>query len=199
VLNSLPARIEHDGERLGQRGAAAFEVGASDRAADAFEIRGDLAADVAAIEVAEASVGEVVERCRERDLSEPGAHGRGLALDQKDIGKAGHILELRKLLGRDVGLAARDDCALFRVRDGGREQIGQLHASAVGAGHLKRQRPTGDGAGHGQRRQRTAWWNRFVVAVKLAPRVGAGAAHRHQDAQMTGGLTHKPDAVAAQL
>jgi hypothetical protein len=78
---------------------------------------------VAAVKVVEPDVGEVVQRCRECGLSDPGAYSRGLAINQKDIRKARRILELGKLLRRDVRLAAGNDCALFRLRDGGREQI----------------------------------------------------------------------------
>ena len=48
-------------ERLGDGGPVVFEIGARDRAADPVEIGGDLAADIAAIEVVETGIGELIE------------------------------------------------------------------------------------------------------------------------------------------
>jgi hypothetical protein len=80
-----------------------------------------------------------------------------------------------------------------------REQIAKPQAPPMGAGRLQRQHPAADRSRHGERRERTARRDRFVVAVKLAPRIGAGAAGRHQRAHAPGALAHEPKAVAAQL
>jgi len=64
------AGFERDRQRLRERGAAALEVGARHRAADAIEVAGDLAADIAAVEIVKPGMGDMVERCRERGLFE---------------------------------------------------------------------------------------------------------------------------------
>jgi len=58
-------------ERRSLGGAAALEVGARDRAADAIEIGRDLAPDVAAIEIIEPDMSELLERCGERRRVQP--------------------------------------------------------------------------------------------------------------------------------
>jgi hypothetical protein len=54
------AAIERDREWLGGGGAAAFEIVARHRTADALQVRGDLASDVAAVEIIEPGMGEMV-------------------------------------------------------------------------------------------------------------------------------------------
>src|SRR5262249_1768787 len=105
------AGIERDRERLGERGAAAFEVGARHRAADVVEIAGDLATDIAAVEIVEPGAGEMVERRGERCLLERRARVGRLAVEQERRREAGHVLEFGELLGGEAGLAARYDRA----------------------------------------------------------------------------------------
>ena len=47
------------GERYALPRAVGFEIGAGDRGAEAFEIRGDLAADIAAVEIVEPGMDEL--------------------------------------------------------------------------------------------------------------------------------------------
>ena len=85
-------------QRLGDRGLVAVQILARDRAADAFEIGGDLAPDIAAVEIVEAGMGELLERRGERLLLQRGADRRRLAVDQKGRGKARHVLELGQMV-----------------------------------------------------------------------------------------------------
>ncbi len=141
----------------------------------------------------------MVERRGERCLLERRARLGRLAVEQERRREAGHVLEFGKLLGGEAGLAARDDRALARTGDRRREQIAKPQAPAKGAGRLQRQHPAGDRARHGERRERTARRDRFVVAVNLAPRIGAGVTGRHQRAHAPRRLAHEPKAVAAEL
>src|SRR5262249_56696450 len=69
----------------------------------------DLACHIAAIEILEARISEMLEGGGERCLLEPGSWFRRLAVDQKHAGKAWEYLELRKFLRRQPYLAWRDD------------------------------------------------------------------------------------------
>ena len=65
----------------------ALQIVARQRAADAFEIGGDLAADVAAIEIVEAGMGEMRQRFGKSLLLERRADCRRLAVDEKRRGE----------------------------------------------------------------------------------------------------------------
>ena len=79
---------------------AAFEVPARHRTADAVEIAGDLACDIAAIVIVEPGMGEMIERCGERWLLE-GRAGIGRAtIDQECLRKAGDVPQFGEFLGR---------------------------------------------------------------------------------------------------
>ena len=93
-------------QRLGERGAIARQILARQRAADAVEIGGDLAPDIAAIEIVEAGMGEVRQRFGKRRLLELGADFRRLAVDQKRRGKARQRFQVGELLSRQPRLAA---------------------------------------------------------------------------------------------
>src|SRR5262249_35950084 len=82
-----------------------FEIGARHRAANAVEIASDLAADIAAVEIVEPGVGEMLERRGERCLLERRAYLGRLAVEQKRWREAGHVFELGELLGGEAGLA----------------------------------------------------------------------------------------------
>jgi len=87
-------------QRLGDLGLVAGEIVARHRAADAVEIGGDLAADVAAIKVVEAGMGEVLERRRQRLLFQYGADVGRLAVDQERRSEARHVHKLGQMLLR---------------------------------------------------------------------------------------------------
>ena len=118
----MHADVELHRQRLGQGGAAALEVGAGHRAAEALEIGGDLAPDIAAVEIVEPGMGELVERGGERGLLEHLAGVGRLAVDQEGRREAGHVLELGELLGGEPGLAARDGIAFAGVADRRRQE-----------------------------------------------------------------------------
>ena len=71
-----------------------LEVGARHRAADAFEIGGDLAPDVAAIEIVEPGMGELFERRGERALLQPCAGLGRFAVDEEGLAEAGGVFQL---------------------------------------------------------------------------------------------------------
>src|SRR5262249_56383265 len=99
------AGAEREREQLDERGAAAFEIGARHWAADTVEIAGDLATDVAAVEIVEPGMGEMVERRGERCLLERRARIGRLAIEQECRREAGLIFEFGKPVGRDPRLA----------------------------------------------------------------------------------------------
>ena len=133
------AGLERDRQRLGERRAAALEIGARHRAADAFEIGGDLAPDIAAIEIVEPGMREMVEGGGKRGLLEGRAGVGRLAVHQERLREARHVLELGKLLGGEPGLAARDEIAFTGVADRGRQQFAERQARAMRLGNLERQ------------------------------------------------------------
>ena len=65
-----------------------FQIGARHRTADALQIGGDLAADVAAIEVVEPGLREMLERVGEFALLEPRAGLRRFAVDEEGLHEA---------------------------------------------------------------------------------------------------------------
>ena len=90
------AGFDRDRERLGEHGAAGCEIGARHRAADAFEVGGDLAADIAAVEVVEPGIGQMFERAAERLLAQHLA-GRGrLAVDEKGRRETRDVVRVRQ-------------------------------------------------------------------------------------------------------
>ena len=127
------AGIEPGRQRLGERGAAAGEVGTRDRAADAREVAGDLASDVAAVEIVEPGMGEMIQRRGQRRLPERLAGIGRLAVDQECRREAGRVLELGELFRREAGLTAADDVAAARVADRRGQQFGQRQTPAVRA------------------------------------------------------------------
>ena len=151
------------------RGVIALEIGARQRAADAFEIGRHLAPDIAAIEIVEPGMGELFERRGQRFLLEDGADRGNFAVDQECFGKARHALQGFEAFQRQPLLAARDGIAVARLRDGRREQQRERHFSAGDFCGFEREHPAADRARHGQRRKRPARRDRFVVAIKLRP------------------------------
>jgi hypothetical protein len=79
------------------------------------------------------------------------------------------------------------------------KQIAKPHSPAEGLGGLEREHPTRNRAGRGERREPATRGNRLVLAVELAPRIGARAAGSYQRAHASRGFAHEPNAVAAEL
>ena len=89
----MPARV---GTLSGSATVASIflQVGARHRTADAFQIGGDLAADIAAIEIVEPGMGEMLERVGERGLLQAAPDFGRLAVDEKGLQKARRGFEL---------------------------------------------------------------------------------------------------------
>ena len=102
------------------------------RTADAFEIGGDLAPDIAAIKIVEPGMRQMRERGGERLLLQDGADRRRLAVDEKLSGKARHVLQPGKMSPRQPRLAAGHRIAVAGLRDGRRQQHIERQFSAVG-------------------------------------------------------------------
>ena len=75
-------------QRFGDLRLITGQVLARDRTADAVEIRGNLASDIATIEIVEAGVGEMRECRRKFLLLQRGADGGHLAVVEKRLGEA---------------------------------------------------------------------------------------------------------------
>ena len=75
------AGLDRDAERLGNPGLEFLQIGARHRAADTFEVGGDLAANIAAVEIVEPGLRELVEGGGESGLFGARAHFRDLAVD----------------------------------------------------------------------------------------------------------------------
>ena len=104
-----------DVQRFRESGAITRKILARDRAADAFEVGGDLAPDIAAIEIVEAGMGKMRKRLGERLLLQGGAGRRRFAVQQECRGEARHGLKLRKMIVREPRLAARHPIAVAGV------------------------------------------------------------------------------------
>ena len=196
-------RAGRDGEaeRRVDPGAVLLEIGAGDRATEAFKIGGHLAPDIAAIEVVEPGMRQMLERFSECALLQPRAFVRWLAVSKERLGEAGHVLQVGELVGGELRLAARDDIALARMLDGGSQQHVERQPAAMGLCRLLRQHPAGDGAWHGQRGKRAARRHLVVAGfpIKRDCCLGAGAPGAHQRAHAAGRLAEQPKAVAADM
>ena len=111
--------LELHRERLDHAGPERLEVAARDRAADRLEVGGDLAPDVAAVEVLEPGAGEMRERVAERRQLADRARGRGLALDEEGLGEAGRGVERLGLVRLAGGFRRRHRAALAGKAHGG--------------------------------------------------------------------------------
>src|SRR6185312_7768760 len=123
------------------------------RAADALEIRGDLAADVATIKIVETGMRELFKGCGEIRLFQPCADLRHLAVDEEGFTKADRLVHLRQLRGGELGLAAADHVALAGTLDSSAEQNIERQLAAPSLAGLRarsfgRQRPAGDRTRH---------------------------------------------------
>ena len=116
------ARFDAHAERRIDPRAVLLEIGAGDRAAETVEVGGNLAADIAAIEIVEAGVRQMIEGGGERALLEVSALLRRLAVDQKCLGETGRVFQLIELFDGEPRLAARHRIAVARVLDGAAEQ-----------------------------------------------------------------------------
>ena len=106
-----------------ERGAIARQILARDRAAQPLEIDRDLTPDIAAIEIVEAGMSQVIERFGEFFLLEDSADFGDLAVEQESRRKAVNAAEVVEMLLRQPPLAARDRIAVVGMGDGGGEQI----------------------------------------------------------------------------
>ncbi len=153
----------------------AFEIGPRNRTAKPFKVIRDLASDVAAIEVIETGMPEVVEHGGERRLLQYPARIRRLALDEKCLCEAGHMFELEKLFRCKARLAAAHGVAFARVTYCLGEKIGERDSPAISVPCFERETPTRDCTGSRKRCERPARRNGFMLAVELTPRIGCGA------------------------
>ena len=167
---------------------AGRKIGARHRATGAIEIGGDLAPDIAAIEIVETGMRKMIERRSKRRLFEGLPDLRRLAVAQEHLCEARHILELGELLGRELRLAAGDDIAFRAGADRGRQEFGQRNASTMHLGGFEGQHPARNRARHGECRERTARRDRFIFAIEVRTSVGAGAARRHHGSHAAGRL-----------
>ncbi len=195
------AGINRDAQRFRHHGAGAFEVGSRDRAADSIEVGGDLATDVAAIEIVEASLGKMIERRRKGGLPEQCAGVGRLAVDQEGGGETRRVLELSELVDGQPVLAAHYRIAVAGMADGRFEECRQRQAAALGLGGFQRQGPSRDRTRHREGRERPALRDDVVavLAIERHGGIGAGAARPHQGAHPSGALAHEPEAVAADV
>ena len=163
-----------------------FQIGARHRAADALQIGGDLAADIAAIEIVEPGLRELLERRGERRLLQLRADLRRLAVDQEGLARSrAPPSSPASFSAREPRLAARHRVALARVLDRRRRAARRAAACRRCAlRRLERQHPAADRARHGERGERPARRDFVVagVAIELRRRLGAGAARAHQRA-----------------
>ena len=168
------AGADRDTERLGDPRFEFLQIGARHRAADAREIGGDLAADVAAIEIVEAGLDEMLKRGGEGGLLELGPRLRRLAVNQERLQKARRGFQFGIFLGGEPRLARRHRVALAGALDGGckqhmQRQLGARAFPRLRLGSFEREHPSRHRARHGERGERPARRDFVVagVAIKL--------------------------------
>jgi hypothetical protein len=144
---------------------------------------------------------EVIEQGGKGALREARAGGGRLAVDQKCLGEARHIVQFGKLFGGDPRLGARHPIAVPRVADRGCEQHIERQAPALRLGDFERQHPAADRARHRERGQRSARRDRLVskLAIEFPPCSRTGSARRHDGADTAGRFAHEPEGVAAHV
>jgi hypothetical protein len=195
------AGIDAEAQRLGDDRAGSFEVGAGHRAADPVEIGGDLAADIAAVEIVESGPGEMIEGGGQRRLGADGTRPGRLAVFEERRRKAGYVFEFPELLGGQPCLAPGDAVAVPGVVDGGFEQRRERHPAALGLGGFEREKPTRHRSRHRERGERPALRDEVMPlgAIELLTGLDAGAASRHQRPHSAGTLPHQEKSVAAHM
>ena len=177
----------------------AFEVGARDWGADPFEIGGDLAADIAAIEVVQPGIGELLQGGAERLRLAAGA-GLGRRAAGPEAGdEARRRLQGLQLVGLVAEFGIRDRIAFATMADRVQQQFAQRHAPAERVRELEGELPAADGSGHGHRRFRAARRNGVVALAAIVFDRGerAGRAAGFDAVEPAAGLMNQPEAIAA--
>ena len=157
-------------ERIGNPCFVFVQIGTRHRAADALEIGGDLAADVAAIKIAQAGIGELIERRGERGLLELAARFRRFAAGEEGLHKARRGFQFGIFVDRERRLAARDRVALARMFDGGLQQYMQRQPRILARlrfGRLESECPARHRARHRERGKRAARRNLVLTMVAI--------------------------------
>ena len=144
-------------------------------------------------------MGKLFERRGERRLPQHVAGFRRLAVDQEGLREAGNGFQLARHRRREIGEAARHGRAALAGLGGGmaKQHLERQRAALCLGGFERRQHPATYCSWYCQCRERPARRDRLVFAVKLRPRVLAGAAPSHQRADAARRLAEEPEAVAA--
>ena len=171
VLNSVQSSSLSD-SGVAQSRLVAAEVVARHRAADLLEVGGDLGRHIAAIEVVEAGMGELVERVGKTRLAPDGADLRRLAVGEEVRGEARHVLQRLDIAHGLAPLRRAHRHALARVADGIAEEVAPRQPPAEAGGRLHGHRPARDRAGDRERRQGPA--RRQLVVAFLAVALDGG-------------------------
>src|SRR5262249_42855394 len=191
------ACLRQDAERLIDGCTIIFQISARYGAADAFEVTGNFAADITAIEIVKAGMCEMLESCSKLSLLEPGADVRNFAINQECFFEADRFVHLRQFFCRQPGLAASDRVAVARVLDGGPEAQLNRQLAALRYGCSLRKNPRAVCARDSERRERPTRGDLVVARVPIKPRrsFGAGASRSHERTHAAGGLTNQPEAI----
>ena len=175
------------------------EVGARHRAAEFLEIGGDGGSDVAAIEIGEAGMDEMLERVGELPLAQPRAGFGRLAVDEEMGREARNRLQFVEVARRHLGLRPGDDDPLAGAGKGIAEQVAPRQPPAEGAGGLARRLPAGYRAGDRERRIGAAIGQPVVAAagIVLDRRQRAGPARCVDDLRRPVRLGDEEEGIAA--
>ena len=195
------ARLRRDAERLIDYCAIVFHVSARDWTADAIEIGGDLAPNVAPVKIVKPGMGELLKRRGKRCLLQSRAHLGHFSIEQKCRLEAGGLVHFREFFGRQPRLAACDNISAARMLDGGRKQQIEGQLAAVHFGGVCREHPRGDRARHRERGKRPARRNFIATGIAIEPwcRLGACPPGAHQRPDAAGRLPDQPETVATNV
>ena len=186
------------GQRLAHLGREAAQVLASDGAADALEVFGDLAAHIAPVEIIEALLGQMIEGRPQRLIAQQGSLRGDLALAQIDGCKARRLRQ-RPQIGLAAGLRGGHGDTFAGMADGVGDEIAQGQAPPDGARIVQGQRPAAHGAGHGEGGVRPTRGDGLVFAALVAGQggLGAGGPAGLEGAYPALGLAQQPEAIPA--
>ena len=190
-----------DRQGLHHPGAVGLQVLAGDGALDPLQIGGDLAPHIAAVEIGQARMGELVEGLGELEAPAQRAGRRQLALDEESLGKAGSGKQ-GGLLQKRIAPLRRSDRHSLRGRDGWHRRAGDragICPPSARASSSARPQPL-DGPGDRERRIGPARRDGVVALVPVAPDGGerAGRPRGIEGVDAAARLAHQPEAVAAE-
>ena len=180
-------------------GRIGFEVGAGHRRAEPLQVGGDLAGDVAAVEVVEPRMDELGQGIGELGLRPDRPRRVGLALVQVGRREVRRVVQRVEFLRHVARLRRRDRAALAGVADRIRQDRVEGQPTAEGTGHVEGEAPAADRSGDRHRGIRAAGGDRVEPLLPVSRPRGEGSSRPAglDAAHPAVALADQPEAVPA--